>query len=67
MRPLILVLVGSVLLGGCAPVVQLRNAKTGQMAKCGGGIWTWQASSELQHCLSHFHQQGFDPAPESPK
>ena len=67
MRGLLCVLIASVLLGGCATEVQLRNAKTGQTAKCGGGIWTWQASAEMQHCLSYFHQQGFDPVPSGPR
>ena len=67
MRALAVILAVSLLLGGCASVVQLRNAKTGQTAKCGGGIWTWKASDDMQHCLSYFHQQGFEPVPPSSK
>jgi hypothetical protein len=67
MRALIYALILAALLGGCTEVIDVRNAKTGQTAKCGGGIWTWQASAEMQHCLSYFHQQGFDPVPQGTK
>ena len=48
---------------GCTQVTQLRNAKTGQTAHCGGEMWTPFASGHDEHCLKYFHQQGFDPVP----
>jgi uncharacterized protein YceK len=67
MRALLYALVLSALLGGCTEVIVVRNAKTGQTAKCGGEIWTWESAARDQHCLTYFHQQGFDPVPQSSK
>ena len=49
------------LLDGCTHVTQLKNAKTGETARCGGEIWSPTAGANDDHCLKYFHQQGFDP------
>ena len=67
MRLLVYALILSALLGGCTQVIQVRNPKTGETAKCGGEIWTWASSARDQRCLTYFHQQGFDPVPQSSK
>jgi hypothetical protein len=41
----------------------LRNTKTGETAKCGGEMWTFNSAAQDAHCLKYFHQQGFDPVP----
>ncbi len=61
MRVVTYALVISVLVGGCTPVIHLRNAKTGQTATCGGEMWSFVSSGKDEHCLKYFHQQGFDP------
>jgi uncharacterized protein YceK len=61
MRALIYTLGLALFLGGCTNVVHLRNAKTGQTAKCGGEMWNFESSAQDEHCLKYFHQQGFDP------
>src|SRR5579862_8338793 len=58
---IILLLVLLALLGGCTHVTQLKNAKTGETARCGGEIWSPTAGANDDHCLKYFHQQGFDP------
>lgn len=63
MRALTYVLILAALLAGCATVTNLRNAKTGQTAKCGGGIWTFNSAGQYDRCIKYFHQLGFDPVP----
>jgi len=54
----------------CAPipVVQMRNPRTGETAKCGSGPWssiqrggalTWQ-----RECIEDFQRQGWERAPD---
>lgn len=63
MRAIGYVLILSAFVGGCTPVVHLRNAKTGQTATCGGEMRTLGSSAQDEHCLKYFHQEGFDPVP----
>jgi len=53
--------------GGCTHVTQLRNDRTGQTATCGGEMVSPTSSERDAHCLKIFHENGFDPVPESPK
>ena len=66
MRALTYALALSALLGGCTPVVQLRDAKTGQTATCGGELRSIDSSARDEHCLEFFHKQGFDPIQPAP-
>ena len=66
MRAFLSILTLAALLGGCTTVVPLRNAKTGQTARCGGEMWTFESSAQDEHCLKYFHQQGFDPIEAPP-
>lgn len=50
-------------LAGCTPVVQLRNAKTGETATCGGVLRMPGATIKDEHCLKIFHDNNFDPVP----
>jgi len=51
------------LVAACTQVTPLRNTKTGETAKCGGEMWTFNSAAQDAHCLKYFHQQGFDPVP----
>ena len=61
MRAMPYILAVAALLGGCTPVVQLRNAKSGQTATCGGELHGLHAADEDERCVQMFHRQGFDP------
>jgi hypothetical protein len=54
------------LLGGCTPVTQLRDAKTGETATCGGEIRSFESSARDARCLAFFHKQGFEPVSRTP-
>ena len=60
---IVFILVVLALLGGCTKVTPLKNAKSGETARCGGEIWSPTAGATDEHCLKYFHQQGFDPVP----
>ena len=57
----ICILVLAAALAGCMPVVQVRNAKSGETTKCGGGMWPFNDATNFEHCLKYYHQNGFDP------
>ncbi len=65
MRIFASILCAAALLGGCTPVVHLRNVKTGQTATCGGELHGLNAAASDEHCLQVFHRQGFDPVPDA--
>ena len=66
MRALAYALALSALLGACTPVIQLRDAKTGETATCGGEMYSLGSSARDEHCLEYFHKQGFDPVQPRP-
>ena len=66
MRALAYALALSALLGGCTPVIQLRDAKTGETATCGGGMVSLGSSARDEQCLKYFHKLGFDPVQPKP-
>lgn len=55
-----LAVLGCTALAGCTHVTQLHDPKTGQAVTCGGEMWTLTSSDKDQHCLTYWHNQGFE-------
>jgi hypothetical protein len=68
MRPTPFILIVALSLGGCTESIPMRNAQTGQIAKCGpyaSDIWVGgntQAQRETS-CIQDFQRQSYERMP----
>lgn len=59
---LVAALIGATL-SGCTHVTQLHDPKSGQAVTCGGEMWTLTSSDKDQHCLTYWHNLGYESVP----